>query len=138
MNETIVKLPNAIIKYRSDGIIHVHYLENLINLQESKEIFYTIREHSPWEVSPLFISGETFTSLDKEAKVFFAGEEVLKHCSCVAVLVKNIGQKLLTNFYFKLIKTNTPTRFFSSESEAIIWAIKYSANNILKTRIVGK
>lgn len=130
MLEKVVKLKYATITYRTDGIIHLHYLDHLLVLEESKEIFREIRENSPWKISPLYVSGETFAGLDKESKAFFASEEVLKHCSSVAVLVKNIGQKLLTNFYFKLVKTKTPTRFFSSEAEAIKWCLAYTDNNV--------
>lgn len=130
MKDRIIKITNAQITYRNDGIIHLHYFENLISIKESKEIFSVIREYSPWDVSPLYISGDTFSSMDKESKDFFASEGVLKHCSSVAVLAKNIGQKLLVNFYFKLIKSKTPTRLFTSESEAINWSLKYAKDNV--------
>jgi glutaredoxin-related protein len=125
MTEKVVKTKYATITYRSDGIIHLHYLDHLLVLEESKELFMTIRENSPWNVCPLYINGETFSGMDIESKAFFASEEVLKHCSSVAVLVRNIGQKILTNFYFKLIKSKIPTRFFSSEAEAIKWSLNY-------------
>ena len=47
MKEKIIKIPNAQITYRVDGIIHFHYFENLITIKESKEIFKAIRENSP-------------------------------------------------------------------------------------------
>lgn len=130
MTEKVVKTKYAIITYRSDGIIHLHYLDHLLVLEESKEVFKVIRENSPWNISPLYISGETFSGMDKESKIFFASEEVLKHCSSVAVLVRNIGQRILTNFYFRLVKTETPTRFFSSEAEAIKWSLNYTDVNV--------
>ncbi len=138
MKEKIIKTPNAQITYRVDGIIHLHYFENLITIKESKEIFKAIRENSPWDVSPLYISGDTFSSLDKESKDFFASEMVLKHCSSVAVLAKNIGQKLLVNFYFNLIRLKTPTRLFTSELDAINWSLPYTKNNILNSNFVSK
>lgn len=137
MKEKIIKTKNAQIIYRNDGIIHLHYFENLISIKESKEIFSIIRENSPWDVSPLYISGDTFSSLDKESKDFFASEEVLIHCSSVAVLAKNIGQKLLVNFYFKLIKSKTPTRLFTSELEAINWSLKFTKNNVLNPNFIS-
>lgn len=138
MKEKIIKIPNAQITYRVDGIIHLHYFENLITIKESKEIFKAIRENSPWDVSPLYISGDTFSSLDKESKDFFASEIVLRHCSSVAVLAKNIGQKILVNFYFNLIRLKTPTRLFTSESDAINWSLPYTKNNILNSNFVSK
>jgi hypothetical protein len=138
MKEKIIKTPNTQITYRVDGIIHLHYFENLITIKESKEIFKAIRENSPWDVSPLYISGDTFSSLDKESKDFFASEIVLRHCSSVAVLAKNIGQKILVNFYFNLIRLKTPTRLFTSESDAINWSLPYAKNNILNSNFVSK
>ena len=125
MADKVIQTKHAIITYRSDGVIHLHYLDHLLVLEESKEVFRVVRENSPWKISPLYVSGETFAAMDKESKAFFASDEVLKHCSSVAVLVRNIGQKILTNFYFKLIKTETPTRFFSSELEAIKWSLAH-------------
>ena len=84
----------AIIKYRDDGIIHVHYDDTLFTLEEIKNIFYTTREHSPWEIAPIYLSGGTFTNQDAEARAFSGSEEVMKHSSAIAFLSKTTEASL--------------------------------------------
>lgn len=111
----------AIIKYRDDGIIHVHYDDTLFTLEEIKNIFYTTREHSPWDIAPIYLSGGTFTNQDAEARAFSGSEEVMKHSSAIAFLSKTTAEKLLANFFIRFNKPSKPTKGFTNETEAIAW-----------------
>lgn len=117
----IIKTDYAQIHYRLDGIIHIHYSDHYFNLEDTKKLFKTIRQHSPWDVSPIYLTGGSFTNQDSESKKFNGSEEVIKHCSAIAMLVDSLGQKILANFFIKTIRPNTPTRFFTDEESAIKW-----------------
>ena len=125
LKEIIIELNCAKITYRIDGIIHIHYSAHSFNLKETKELFSTIRKNSPWDVSPFYITGDAFTSLDNESKKFNGSPEVIKHCSAIAIFSKSLGQKILANFYIKTIKPNTPTQFFTDEEKAIKWLMEF-------------
>lgn len=119
--QKIIKTPYAQISYRKDGIIHIHYSDHFFNLNDTKALFNTIRENSPWDISPIYLSGGSFMNQDSESKKFNGSEEVIKHCSAIAMLVDSLGQKILANFFIKTIRPNTPTRFFTDEESAIKW-----------------
>jgi hypothetical protein len=125
LKEIIIESNFATITYRTDGIIHIHYSNHSFTLEETKALFLTIRKNSPWEVSPFYITGDSFTSQDNESKKFNGSPEVTKHCSAIAIFSKSLGQKILANFYIKTIKPNTPTKFFTDEESAIKWLIEY-------------
>ena len=125
LKEIIIESNCAKITYRIDGIIHIHYSAHSFNLKETKELFSTIRKNSPWDVSPFYITGDAFTSLDNESKKFNGSPEVIKHCSAIAIFSKSLGQKILANFYIKTIKPNTPTQFFTDEEKAIKWLMEF-------------
>lgn len=109
------------ITYRGDNIIHVHYDDDLLDLETVKNVFYTSRENSPWEAAPVYITGGAFTNQDAEARKFSSSTEVMKHCTAIAFLSKSMGEKLLANFFIKFMKPTKPTRFFSSEEDCINW-----------------
>ena len=109
------------IIYREDGIIHLHYKDGILNLEDSMKIFKMIRENCPWEVSPILATGNTFSGLDKESRVFWGSPEVTQHCSAISMLTSTLGHKLLANFYLKIAKPAVPSRFLSTEEECIQW-----------------
>jgi hypothetical protein len=117
----IVKTPGATIHYRKDGILHIHYDDDYLTLEDSQRIFAFTREHAPWDIAPLYLTGGSFSNQDTASKKFNGSDEVMKHCSAVAFLSPTPGQKILANFFIKIIKPTSPTRFFSTEEEAIEW-----------------
>lgn len=116
-----IKVKGALIRFREDGIIHVHYDDDLLNLETVKNVFYQTRKNSPWDIAPVFLTGGTFTNQEAEARKFSASEEVMKHCKAIAFLSKTSGEKLLANFFIKIMKPTSPTRSFTSEDEALTW-----------------
>ncbi len=124
-----IETHQIIIKFREDGIMHLQYKDGILNLADSKAIFKNIRENCPWEVSPIFASGNTFSSLDKDARIFWGSPEVTKHCSAIALLTNTLGSKMMANFFLRIAKPSVPTRFFSSEEECITWLKKYPTTN---------
>ena len=116
-----IKIKGAKITYRDDNIIHVHYEDKLFNLEEVKFIFETTRQNSPWVIAPVYITGNSFTNQEPEAKEYSGSSAVMNHCSAIAFLSKTIGEKMMANFFIKFIKPSKPTKFFSNEDDAINW-----------------
>ncbi len=116
-----ISTKGAQIHFRPDGIIHVHYDDELLDLETVKNVFFVTRENSPWDIAPIYITGGTFTNQEKEARKFSGSEDVMRHCSAIAFLSKAAGEKLLANFFIKFMKPSKPTKFFNTEEEAINW-----------------
>ncbi len=114
---------NMLVKvtFRADGVMHIHYLTEDLNLEKSKEVLDFTRTHSPWQLAPLLISGGDFMSDNKESKSFNSSPEVLQYCSAIAFLSDSIAKKLLANFFITLNKGKIPMRFFSTEADALKW-----------------
>jgi hypothetical protein len=113
------------IKFREDGIMHLHYKDGILNLADSKAIFKNIRDNYPWEVCPIYATGNTFSGLDNQSRIFWGSPEVTQHCSAISMLTNTLGSKLLANFYLKLAQPSVPTCFLSTEEECINWLKQY-------------
>lgn len=124
-----IHAPGAAINYRDDGIIHIHYENVLLSLEDVKTIFYTCRENAPWDIAPIYITGGTFTNQDADARAFSGSDEVMKHSAAIAFLSKTIGEKMLANFFIKFMKPSKPTKFFGTEEEAIKWLLEFETVN---------
>ena len=117
----IISVPGATIDYRNDGIIHITYEDKLLNLEEVSSIFKATRQNAIWEITPILATGGPFTNFEVDARAFIASEEVMKHCSAVAMVSKTLGEKILANFYIKFNNPSKPTKFFSNKEEALNW-----------------
>ena len=116
-----IKYQGATVNYRDDKIIHIHYDSVLISLEEAKMLIKNVGEKSPWKVAPIYISAEPFANHEPEAQKFLTSDYVMSRSSAVAVLVISIAQKIGVNLFIKIRKPSKPTRFFTSEKEAINW-----------------
>lgn len=68
----------------------------------------------------LFISG-IFFSVTHEARIFSASKEVNHNAIAKALLIRNMADRLLANFFIKVNRPLAPTKFFSTEKEAMKW-----------------
>lgn len=118
-------MPEAMVNYREDKILHIHYEGVLINLEQAISLISSIREKSPWDISPIFISSEAFANHEPEAQKYIVSDEVMNYCSAVGILAKNISEKIMANFFIKFLKPSKPTKYFSTEKEAISWLSKF-------------
>lgn len=126
---TTIELPFASIYFKKEGYIHLHFKNHSTNLEESKKLFATVRKNSPWEKCPFLISGEDFSSQDKESKAFNTSAEISKHMSAQAFIVSNSIQKITVNFFVKMFKPAVPLKIFTNEAAAIQWLMLYVPNN---------
>jgi hypothetical protein len=124
--EDIIYRNNLVeVTYRKDNITHIHYLVNEMTLEISKEILHFTRLHSPWQLSPIYLTGGDFMNQDKESREFNASEEVTQFCSAIAFLSDSLGKKLLANFFISMNRDKVPMKFFTSDEEAFKWLSQY-------------
>mgnify|MGYP006171828649 CR=1 FL=1 len=120
-----VKVYGAEITYKKEGIIHIHYTSEQMNLDNAKNVIQAIRKDCPWQLAPILVSADPFSEHDDQAQKYLAGEEVMQYCTAIAVIAKNLAQRIGVNFFIRIKKPSKPTRFFTSEKEALKWLGKY-------------
>jgi hypothetical protein len=122
----------ATVNIRPDGILHIHYDDVFLKIEDTKRIFGFVRRNCPWEKSPVYLTGGSFTSQDPASRKFNGSEEVTKHCSAIAMLSTSMAQKILANFFMRIIKPAVPTKSFSTEEEAIEWLKNFETVELVK------
>ena len=115
---TISLFSNGIIEIYWDPAIEevkVHHLQKL------KEV---IKNFGGGKRMPVFISTFPFMDVSIEAKIFAASDEGQEFTLANAVLVDNLGKKLMFNFFLNINKPKTPTKAFHTKAEAIKWLMQ--------------
>ena len=70
----------------------------------------------------LMISGST-THFLPESRDFSASSEGQRFTIADAIVVSNLGQRILVNFYLKFNKPTKPSKAFTTEVQAIDWLL---------------
>jgi hypothetical protein len=112
----------VIVTMRHDGIVHVEFLPNTeitIELQDILIDFYNQITFSQ-KANFIFEGGE-FVSITKEASENAIKIEKDALTIGSAVVFKNLGQRILADFYYKVNKPSKPCKVFSSFEKGIAW-----------------
>lgn len=65
--------------------------------------------------------GGKYTSYSQEVIKNSASPQNFKHTLADAFVINSTHQRLLVNFYMKVVKPPVPTRYFEEQEEAIKW-----------------
>lgn len=69
----------------------------------------------------IYISTNPFMDFDKESRDYSTTFEAEQFTLANAVLIDNLGKKILYNFYLKFHKPNVPIRAFTNKTQALEW-----------------
>lgn len=123
---TSVNLNKSLISLLDEQIIHVHLKTNQeIELHDVQEIIKAIGKLSHGKKFPVFIDAGSFININQEAFTFSASEAGNIYTLADAIAIKNLGQKLLANFYLKNDHPVVPTKIFTEKKEALAWLRKF-------------
>lgn len=118
-----IQLEFCTVSLREDGIIESRFLTELpyeINPQDVSIIASAISQLSNGkQVAIINISGLNGTISPEARKVDF--NNVSSHTLALALVIQELSQRLLANFYFKIKNVDYPVKTFKSEEEAIEW-----------------
>ena len=89
--------------------------EDIVEINEAKK---KLVGTSPYVV--VFIT-PVYGSITGEARAFSATIEVYHNAIAKAIVVPNLGQRLVASFFIKFNKPPAPTKIFGTEREAIGW-----------------
>lgn len=124
--QVIKKLETAhlIGTLRSDGIVHIHIKENTtINLlvqDEMIKLYWLLTDVK----RPFVFTGDEFASITKEARENAIAMEDTVPISSSAIVVKNLAQKIIADYYYKFNRPKNPYSVFKKFDQAIDWLLE--------------
>jgi len=106
----------------ADGICRLHYEAHAeISLEDAQEVlaaYHAIRQDKKL---PLLVDTKSIESFAREARQYFASDEISADATAAAILVGTPVSQVLGNFYLGLTNPRLPSRLFTSEDEALTW-----------------
>lgn len=107
------------LRMGEDGIARVHVFPGArMNAEDTVENLATIEEFNLTEPCPLLVDIRDMAYIDREGRALF---EKAIGVSAVGLLIGSPISKVIGSFFIGLNKTVTPTKLFTSESEALQW-----------------
>ncbi len=120
-----VELEQIKFVWRSDNILHYATKENsfitMKDVDAVMEIVKTWGEENKY--LHLYESGIN-SSVDTDVREWGSSSSQNQHTVADAILVKNMAQRLVGNFYVQFNRPVKPTRLFSSRADAIQWLLQ--------------
>ena len=105
----------------SNGIMKVYYKDNAeVTVDVLKWVIKNVNEMTDEKIPFVYLGGE-FISVTKEAATFRRKTQHLLPCNAKAIIVKNLAQKLLADFHFRITKNYYPLKIFRTEKDACNW-----------------
>ena len=117
-----VEVRTHIIWLEDDGIVRVKVKPNIqITLQDAQAVIRAVSGVCGGKRCPALVDMRGLIALDREARLYFAGEETAKAEAAAALIIESPLSRAIGNFFMGLNKPLIPTRLFTSEAEALAW-----------------
>lgn len=114
----------VIVSLRADGIVHVYIKANThisVEVQERMLAAY-------WEITtinrPFIFEADEFVSISKEARVNAQVIEERSPVSASALVITNLGQRIIADYYYRFNRPKRPLALFKSVEAALEWLKK--------------
>jgi len=115
----------VVVSLRHDGILHVYIKPGAeINVDAHNRMNEAINELTDSPRPFVFESGE-FSSVTKEARTKAKSEEATSMATATAIVVVNLGQRILADYYYKINKPTIPIKIFKNLDQATKWLTEY-------------
>ena len=108
-----------------DGIIVATWKINEADLTTAKKMVATRLVATNGQKYPFLIKMKTFRESTKEAREFYASEDISKTMIACAVQVDSIIESFIANFFIAVNKPKTNFKIFNSETKAKKWLAQY-------------
>lgn len=135
-NETLVRVINhelITVKLQSDCIVHVYIHPNTeINIPLQNEMIRIYNDLTGGRKAVFLFEAGEFVSITKEARYNAIKMEKDTPTYASAILVKNLGQKIIADFYYKVNRPLQPYRVFSDREKALYWLKEQQTQLFLK------
>jgi hypothetical protein len=116
-----IETDRIIVSLREDGIVHVHVKDRtVIDIEcqlEMKDSYWKVVD----EQSPFVFTAGDYIKLTKEAQKNAKEMEETVPVGASALIVNNIAQKMLADFYYKISPPKNPLKVFRDFDKGIEW-----------------
>jgi hypothetical protein len=127
----------AHISLCDDGIVRVLFKKkveiDIIRTKENHEAYNKLVENKKYAF--LFYAEDGDVIYTNEAGKYSRSMEEAYPKTCIAVLVKTLGHRLIANFYLKINKPKVPFMVFNNLKDAEAWCIKECRKNTLEKKV---
>lgn len=122
MENQEIKIDCATIKLIKKGIIE-NVIHDYVTLdyEQVAEIRSINQKLSDGVHYAVLVDSGLYTSITKEARELSASKEFSKTTLAKALLVRNMGHRLVGQIYIKMNKPHIKTKIFSNREKAIKW-----------------
>jgi len=123
---TMKRLENdqVIVALRPDGIVHVSFLPHTEITVEFQQVLLDMYNEVTGGKKSLFVfDGGEFVSITKEARENAVAIEDSTPTKASAIVVKNLAQKIIADFYYKVNRPKQPYKVFWQFEKAIEWLL---------------
>ncbi len=123
---TMKRLENdqVIVTLRPDGIVHVSFLPHTEITVEFQQVLLDMYNEVTGGKKSLFVfDGGEFVSITKEARENAVAIEETTPTKASAIVVKNLAQKIIADFYYKVNRPKQPYKVFWQFDKAIEWLL---------------
>jgi hypothetical protein len=111
-----------LVAMRSDGIVTVYIKSHTeINITLQKDMIKIYNELTGGKKAVFLFEAGEFVSITKEARSYAIRMEKDTPTYASAILVKNLGHKIIADFYYKVNRPKQPYRIFWHKDKAIEW-----------------
>ena len=107
---------------RNDGIVQMNtFDEAFFTLKEAEEFVKALRKITKGVPHLILKVPGKHASVDSESRAYMATEDALRFSIAEAVIIRNVAQRMIGNFYLKFDKPNKPIHLFNEIDEAEKW-----------------
>lgn len=122
---TVVKeidLPEVHIALKSDGIVHVMLKDNtVLDIELQMRMLEAYNVVTSKVLTPFIFEAEDNINVTKEARDNAIIIEEISPCKAMAVIVNNLANAMIGNFYLKFNKPKRPYKVFKNREDGLKW-----------------
>lgn len=109
----------------TNGIIELNWKKELdeISLDHLRSLKDDIKTLGNGKRMPIIVNAEDFIHTTDEGKKYSASEEGQTYTLANAIIVDNLGKRILFNFFCKLYKPVRPIKAFNDKESATYWLL---------------
>ena len=122
MERNTIETSVATISKVESGIARIIYkAEARVTITKARENVEAVAKGVGGVYSPVFIAIRPVSTIDRDSRQYFSGEEAGEVTSATALLVDSPISRVIGNFFIGVNRSEWPVRMFSGESEAMVW-----------------